>query len=279
MHDSKIIEFRGIPLFQKARFKPEEIMQGSFSEFACFFYMLKGNLISYDRRGKHQVEEKNAIVKNCGNYVTKYVPTDNDEYCEAIAVYLYPDLLKEVYKNEVPGFLEHGSIPEPKKLIANELVEQFVMNITLYFESPEVVDEELGMLKIRELITILLKSENHENVVQLLSEIFAPVNVSFRNSIRENLYNSLTLDQLAFICNMSLSTFKREFKKLFDETPARYIKRKRLERAAQLLLATEDKVSAIGYDCGFQDVTTFSELFKKQYGKSPKNYRMDKNRK
>ena len=233
-------------------------MQGSFSDFACFFYMLEGDLVSYDKRGKHRLEEKNAIVKNCGHYITKYFPKENTGYCEAIAIFLYPDLLKEVYKNEVPSFLELDGISSSKRMIASELVEQFINNITLYFEEPEMVDEELGLLKIRELITILLKSENHKNVGKLLSEIFAPINVSFQNSIKENLYNPLTLEQLAFICNMSLSSFKREFKKVFDETPARYIKAKRLERAAQLLISSSDLISAIGFDCGFQDVTTFS---------------------
>ncbi|MEO0403824.1 MAG: hypothetical protein AAF193_03035, partial [Bacteroidota bacterium] len=131
MHDSKIIEFRGKPLFQKAKFKAEEIMQGSFSDFACFFYMLKGDLVSYDKRGLHRLEEKNAIVKNCGHYITKYFPKDNTGYCEAIAIYLYPDLLKEVYKNEVPSFLDQAEIKPSRKMLANELVEQFVTNITL----------------------------------------------------------------------------------------------------------------------------------------------------
>ncbi|MCI5054857.1 MAG: hypothetical protein MRY83_02045, partial [Flavobacteriales bacterium] len=74
MIETKIIEFKGMPLFQKARFHAHELMQGSFSEFACFFYMVQGKMISYDVRGLHTIGEKDAIIKNCGSYVQQYIP-------------------------------------------------------------------------------------------------------------------------------------------------------------------------------------------------------------
>ncbi|WP_306641348.1 helix-turn-helix domain-containing protein [Sanyastnella coralliicola] len=274
MVDSKVIEFKGMPLFQKARFRTPFIMQGDIKDFACFFYMVQGSLISYDRRGVHKISDKDAILKNCGSYIQEYVSSSSNEECEAIAVYLYPDLLKEIYKNEVPSFLKDDGIPVPKKLIANELVEQYMTNLAIYFENPASLDEELGILKIKELMLILLKSESHQDVRKLLSEIFAPVNVAFKEAIHRNLYNNLSVDQLAFICNMSVSSFKREFKKVFEDTPARYIKNKRLARAASELLCKNDPVSAIAYDCGFQDITTFSASFSDKYGMSPSKYRM-----
>lgn len=279
MDDSTIIEFKGMPLFVKARFVTPFIMQGVIKDFACFFYMVEGAMLSYDSRGMHKISTKEAIMKNCGSYVQKYVSTGESQQCEAIAVYLYPDLLKEIYKNEVPSFLKEDKVPVPKKLIANQLVEQFMSNLAIYFENPESLDEELGILKIKELMLILLKSENHENIRKLLSEIFASVDVGFKQAIEKNLYNNLSTDELAFICNMSLSTFKREFKKAFDDTPARYIKRKRLEHAASQLLCREDAIASIAYDSGFQDVTTFSANFSEKYGVSPSKYRLDQKRK
>lgn len=273
--DSTIIEFKGMPLFQKARFRPPMDIQGSIQDFACFFYMVEGNMLSYDSRGVHKLGEKEAVVKNCNNYVQRYVPTPGEEECEAIAVYLYPRMLKVIYKDEVPSFLQNEGIPRPKKLIGNALLEQYMQNLVIYFEEPEIMDEDLGILKLKELMMILLKSENHENIRKLLSEIFTPVNVKFRQTIEQNLFNSLSLEQLAFICHMSLSTFKREFKKEFNETPARYIKNKRLEHAATRLLHDQDSVSAIAYESGFQDVTTFSASFHEKYLVSPSHYRLN----
>lgn len=271
--ESKIIEFKGMPLFQKARFRTPMDMQGTIQEFACFFYMVEGTMLSYDSRGVHRLGEKEAVIKNCNNYVQRYMPNSGSEECEAIAIFLYPDLLKVIYKDEVPSFLVEDKLPKPKKLIGNQLLEQYMSNLMIYFEEPEVMDEELGILKLKELMMILLKSENHENIRKLLSEIFTPVNVKFRQTIEQNLFNSLSLEQLAFICNMSLSSFKREFKKEFNETPARYIKNKRLEHAASRLISDQASITTIAYESGFQDITTFSANFHEKYLVSPSNYR------
>lgn len=271
---SQIITFKGMPLFQKARFKAPFIMEGEIKDFACFFYMVQGSMLSYDARGLHAITVKEAILKNCGQYVQKYVGVNDSDECEAIAVFLYPELLKEIYKDEVPSYFIHNSIPVPKKLIGNKLIEQYMTNLSIYFEEGEAFDEELGILKLKELMMILLKSERHENIRKLLSEIFAPVNLKLKQSIENNLFNNLTLEQLAFICNMSLSTFKREFKKTYKDTPGRYIKNRRLERAALRLKSSHDPISAIAFDIGFQDITTFSASFRKKFKTSPSKYRM-----
>ena len=84
-----------MPLFQKATFTPPFVMQGTLEDFACFFYIIEGTMVSYDARGVHKISEKEAITKNCGSYVQKYLGSKDHSKCEAIAVYLYPDLLKK----------------------------------------------------------------------------------------------------------------------------------------------------------------------------------------
>lgn len=273
--ESTVIEFKGLPLFQKAKFKTPMDMQGSILDFACFFYLIKGNMLSYDSRGLTKIGENEAVIKNCNNYIQRYKPSTDTEECEAIAIYLYPELLKEIYKDEVPSFLVTDDVPTPKKIIGNQLVEQYIANLSIFFQNKDAFDDELGVLKLKELVIIMLKSENHQNVRKLLSEIFSPVDLSFKESIQRNILNPLSIEQLSFICNMSLSTFKREFKKVFKETPAKYIKHKRLEYASDLLKCNSLKsISEIAYDSGFQDPTTFSANFKEKFELSPKEYRL-----
>lgn len=277
--ESNIIEFKGMPLFQKARFRPPMDMEGAIKNFACFFYMTQGSMESFDSRGKHVLGEKEAVLKNCNNYVQRYLAAEGTDECEAIAIYLYPELLRTIYKNEVPSFIKVEGSQEPKKLIGNRLVEQYMNNLTLYFEQPDSLDEELGILKLKELMLILLKSQNHENIRALLSDIFKPINAVFKDTVEKNLFNQLSLEQLAFICHMSLSTFKREFKKVYNLSPARYIKTRRLEEASRRLLCMNDSISAIAFDVGFQDATTFSASFSEKYATSPKNFRLTQIRK
>ncbi len=272
---NKVIEFKGMPLFQRARFKAPFDISGEILDFACFFYMVEGRMISYDTRGASRLDEKEAVIKNCNNYVQRYLQSQQSEECEAIAVYLYPKMLKMIYENEVPSFLNKEEIPVPKKLISNKLIEQYMSNLTIFFESPDAFDEELGILKLKELMMILLKSENHNDIRQLLSDIFAPVNLKLKEAVENNLFNDLSIEQLAFLCNMSLSTFKREFRKTFDESPARYIRKRRLNKAAELIATTTESIGNIAFDCGFQDISTFSSIFKTQFDLSPSAYRLN----
>ncbi|MBL4710419.1 MAG: hypothetical protein JKY48_18470, partial [Flavobacteriales bacterium] len=97
--ESKTVEYKGMPLFQKARFKTPFETEGKFENFACFFYMVEGSMMSFDSRGAHKISTKEAIIKNCNNYVQRYIPAEKAKECEAIAIYLYPELLKEIYKD------------------------------------------------------------------------------------------------------------------------------------------------------------------------------------
>ena len=94
-------------------------MQGELKDFACFFYMTEGSMHSYNATGVHSINPKEAILKQCGNYVQRYVSENDSNECEAIAVYLYPELLKEIYKNEVPYFLKSKGFEDSKRINLN----------------------------------------------------------------------------------------------------------------------------------------------------------------
>ncbi len=274
-----IIQFKGLPLFQKTRFQTPVTMLGTLENVACFFYVVEGAMKSVDPRGKHQISENEGLAKNCGNYIQTFLSSGTSKTCEAIAVYLHKDTLKEIYKDELPYFLKKEGNKPPEKFVANELIDQYMANLFIYFDHPEILDEELAIIKLKELVLILLKSERYLNVQHMLSELFSSISVEFKQTIENNLFNSISLEQLAYICNVSLSTFKREFKKVYKESPARYIKVRRLEHAASLLLLKDEPISAIAYDSGFQDVSTFSASFQDYFRTSPSKYRLVQNRK
>lgn len=274
--DEGFIMFKGMPLFQRARSTTPSGRLNNLQDLACFFYIVEGNYEAIESNGAFRVGTKEALIKKCGNYVAHFYGTETKQECEAVAIYLYPDLLHEIYKDELPSFLNEETIKNPPKVVvANELIDTFINNLFIYFENPSMIDDELAILKLKEFVLLLLKSEQYSSVQKFLSEIFSPGKLKFSNIIENNLFSNVTIEELAFVCNMSLSSFKREFKKTYNETPARYIKSKRLERAAYLITHTTDSISGIGYDCGFQDATTFSASFQVQFGTTPTKYRMN----
>lgn len=255
-------------------------MQTDMKDLACFFYIVNGEYEAVEANGVYSIGSKEALIKKCGRYLGHFMQTEKHQTCEAVAVYLYPDVLKEAYKNQVPAFLKGEYQPHPpKKMIANELLEKYINNLLVYFDNPELIDDDLAILKIKELVMILLKSEHYASVVEFLKHIFSPTSIEFTAVIENNIFSNISLDELAFITNKSLSSFKREFKKLYHETPAKYIKNRRLSHAADLLVSVDEPISRIAFQCGFQDPTTFSQAFMEKFGTSPSQFRLTKSRK
>ncbi|MCW5771162.1 MAG: helix-turn-helix transcriptional regulator [Rhodospirillaceae bacterium] len=83
----------------------------------------------------------------------------------------------------------------------------------------------------------------------------------------------LDLDSLAAAAAMSKYHFLRCFRRLVGATPYQYLLGLRLRRAALRLRRTNDAVSAIAFDAGFGDLSTFNARFRTTFGVSPSGYR------
>ena len=84
---------------------------------------------------------------------------------------------------------------------------------------------------------------------------------------------SITLDQLAAAASMSKYHFLRSFRRIVGMTPYRYLLGLRLRHAAVRLAQSSAPVSAIAFDTGFGDLSTFNARFRRHFGASPSHYR------
>jgi len=83
----------------------------------------------------------------------------------------------------------------------------------------------------------------------------------------------LEVPALARVAHVSSAHFSRQFRATFGETPHRYLQRRRVERAMELLRETELPVSEICLAVGFSSLGTFSRTFHRIVGESPSAYR------
>lgn len=139
--------------------------------------------------------------------------------------------------------------------------------------------------------TRVLSSRQHESVVKLLS-IFAehlsmvsnqivlqeqnaepPVIVRAKQFIAEHQTEELSLDQVAQSVHTSKFYFCKMFKKSTGINFTDYLSRVRTERAKNLLLNRNLRISEIAYEVGFQSLTHFNRVFKRILGQSPTDYR------
>jgi AraC family transcriptional regulator, exoenzyme S synthesis regulatory protein ExsA len=174
---------------------------------------------------------------------------------------------------------------KPKNVISNKsnekinndfLIKKYVEGLLFYFENPSLVNEDILILKLKEIVLLLAQSQNADSIQLILSQLFSPVTYSFKQIIEANLFSQLTIEQLADKNNLSVSSFKREFAKIYNDTPANYIKNKKLEKAAELLLISDVRITDIAFECGFNDLATFTKNFSDKFHITPTNYRMER---
>jgi transcriptional regulator GlxA family with amidase domain len=94
-----------------------------------------------------------------------------------------------------------------------------------------------------------------------------------RNHMDRRYAEPLDVEELAALAYMSRAHFIREFKRVFGETPYRYLQRRRVERAMFLLRHTDTSVTEICMAVGFSSLGTFSRTFSEIVGRSPSAYR------
>jgi AraC-like DNA-binding protein len=245
-----------------------------FPNEACFLHFKSDHVTISSSTEKTKVSATESIVLNCGTYFADLVQHVPDGIIETIALHLHPDLLREIYSNELLPTLKTSNKNSTSLTIKRSPVfAHFADGLNIYFENPALVTADLLMLKIKELILLLRQTENSASIEDLFGQLFTPREANLKDIMRVHLFSDLTISELASLSGRSLSSFKREFRTVFKETPANYIQKRRVERAQQLLEISTLTVAEICFQVGFNDVSHFSKVFKKNTGVNPTTYR------
>lgn len=270
-------------IFEKVVLNPPFKVPNAMPNEACFLYVCEGQQRLSSAVQHTTLKSKDAVLMKCGMYFGEWLASSTYKQCEAIAVHLYPEVLKKVYEFEIPDFIRKYIKVSNQNAVHtirdNVLIEQYIMSMRFYFENPQLVDDDLIKLKLKELILLLVKTEKAASIMEVISAMFSPVQYSFKEVIEANVFSNLSMDELAQLANLSPSSFKREFKKYYSDSPAHYFKTRKLEKATELLRLSDLRISEIATDCGFGDLSHFSKAFQEKYKISPSGYRLDQNTK
>src|SRR5215510_9472777 len=91
--------------------------------------------------------------------------------------------------------------------------------------------------------------------------------------VRAKIEEELTLREMAQLVDLSISHFSEMFRKSTGETPHQFVLRQRVERAKEMLRATETRVLDVAIACGFKTQQHFARVFRRLSGLSPPEYR------
>jgi AraC-like DNA-binding protein len=152
------------------------------------------------------------------------------------------------------------------------------------FRSSEMIADDWLEEKLRQLLAGMLqtqigvKQQTNELPAARAStreELWRRVNRA-RDFLHAHLGSSITLSQVAAAACLSPFHLLRTFQSAFRQTPHEYLQQCRLERAKFLLEKTRIPVTAICLDCGFTSLGSFSALFRRSCGMSPRAWRQSR---
>lgn len=277
-----ILEYKTIDLFGKMLFEtiiltPPFRKPNPMPNEACFLYIMKGEYESVSEYEKVKIEAEESLLMKCGNYTSRMLSSKTSDTYQALAVHFYPEVIMKIYENKLPNFLKEqtSSSIGMTKLNSDQLIHKYIQGILFYFKNPNLVNDEILILKLKEIILLLNQTKNAPAIRSVLSNLFNPSSFSFREIIESHYYSNTTVEELAQLNNQSLSTFKREFKKIYKVSPATFLRQKKLDKALELLNSTDLRATEIAYECGFTNVSHFSKTFKNHYGVSPSMHKMN----
>jgi AraC-like DNA-binding protein len=233
-------------------------------------YLYSGEQVIEDRNRKITLQAGECAFIRRDHRLKMYKNSKGEELYKGISLTFKRSVLREFYskmdKTQVPKNIA-VSDDYVFKLQPSPDLESLFQSLTPYFDSNIKPTEGVTHLKLLEGIYALLN--NNELLYPILFDFAEPWKIDLLEFLNENFADELTMEQIASFTGRSLATFKRDFKKISNLTPQKWLIKRRLEMAYIKLKEEGKKVQDVYIEVGFKNPSHFSTAFKKQYGKPP----------
>lgn len=270
------IDLFGKPVFSMVTMKELVQMPTPMpSDEAGFVYVLSGGCVNHSEIEEISLMENQAVLAKSGNSIFRTLDLEGNTEYKAISIRFHREIIEKIYQGEVSPFANKKNVPltaNSVKVESNEFLSQYIRSLVQYFNQIDTIPQELLILKLKELI-LLLKADKAAGVMEIMSNLFERKTFEFKEIIEAHIFSSISIEELAQLTFHSLSSFKNQFKLIYNQTPGKYIMERRIDEAAKLLLKSNENISNIAYDCGFKTLAHMSRVFKAKIGLSPSEYR------
>lgn len=235
-------------------------------------FVRSGKLLIEDHGESLTVEAGNYVFirRNCTVNITKM--SIGEIPYRGVLIILQRAKLKEYYarltqgSNKLPRDVK--AIAEAAKILPHSAaVEGLFSSLLPYIDMNEHPSDEMLALKLQEAIMALLATDRR--FYPTLFDFNETWKIDILDFLEQNFTEDMTLEEFASYTGRSLATFKRDFAKISNTTPQRWITDHRLERAHQLLASHTLSATEVAYRVGFKNRSHFSSAFKHRFGYAP----------
>jgi len=230
--------------------------------------MLSGESHYFSNEGTFVMKEGTMCLMRRNQLFKKLKKTGpNGEPPSLISIFLDQNALHQyAAENNIPkrsGYKDKAMID----LTGNVFLKGFFDSLLPYIDNPKKLTAKIAELKTWEAIELLLQTGD---VFQnFLFDFQEPYKIDLETFMNHNYKYNIPLSSFAKLTGRSLSTFKRDFTKIFDTTPEKWLQQKRLEQAHYLISKKKLRPSEVYLEVGFENLSHFSFAFKKLFGLTP----------
>jgi AraC-like DNA-binding protein len=263
-------------LFVEYKCPIEQESAGVWTPMDYFVHALSGRKTWRTTEGAWTLEKGQTLFFKKGACVLHQ--DFKDDFC-LLVFFVSDDFIRDVVR-EVSGQLstrqEGGALHKGAIIINGDVtLAAYFQSMLTYFTGTAKPPESLLTLKLKELIVSILLGGNNPELAAYFQSLLKSDAPPLSQIMEANFCYNLALEDFAKLSHRSLSTFKRDFRKYYNQPPGKWLLQKRLEYSAVLLRNPALNVSQVALDCGFEDLSHFSRAFKEKFGTSPANFRKD----
>ena len=238
--------------------------------------LVRGKKTIIDSRGITSFEAGELMLLSRGNsIISQALPEDN--LFHSVVIYFTNDVLGSFMAkySQLLNVGHEGQMHKNSTLTYkhDKFISNYVNALQILLQTPHIFTAELKLLKLEELLLYLL----NQDVEKLLSlAIIANDNdeMKLRRVVQSSIGSHMSLEELAFLCDTSLSSFKRKFHKTYGASPQKWLLQQKMQLAANLLKHPGETPGSVYEKVGYQNQSSFSKAFKQQFKLTPKAFQL-----
>lgn len=238
------------------------------TQYNYLFYVIDGRKIWHTANGPYDIQKDSCVFVRKGGFILEQL--SDIGFC--VMLFFIPDeFICDTLHMRTKPLAKYEQHFEPiMQIESDKILKSFFVSMSSYFTETRDPDPLLLELKFKELILNIADNQANKNLLSYFcSLLHEPQTVGLKRVMEDNFCYNLKLEAYAALSNRSLSVFKRDFEKAFQNTPGKWLLEKRLHYAMHLLSNKNKAVSDAAFESGFQSPSHFSRAFKKRFGRGP----------
>lgn len=233
-----------------------------------FSFLLEGTKEVIFEDSWQSIDPAKFLLMKAGHCLMTEKLSKSENYRSVLLFFTNERIHQFIQKYEVVQS-KRNDYPSMYAFSYDDFIRRFVHSLLDIASLSNEAQQHLLVVKLDEILWYLAEIYGKEMLYALVHTTDDNTQ-KFTQMIESNMFRKSTLEELAFLCNMSVSTFKRTFKKHYGESPMRWFQHKRLEQAHHLLRVEKKTASEIYLEVGYESLSSFIQAYKVKYGHTPK---------